>query len=116
LGVVDSDQHQPVGRSVGKRIEKKVVDNAKHRGCRTDTEGEGKDGDGSETRVLAELSDTVATIGDHGVQPIASAFFANLLLHLFHAAKFDLLFGAPFLKQATESVHEINSFPVHTHS
>jgi hypothetical protein len=40
-------------------------------------------------RVLPELSSTIAAIGRHGVKPVAHPHFANLLLHLFAAAKLD---------------------------
>lgn len=51
----------------------------------TDAEGEDEDRDGCEAGILAELSKTVAEIGDHGVKPIANTAFANLFFHLFDA-------------------------------
>ena len=36
-----------------------------------------------------KLSKTVTAIRDHGVDPIANSFFANLLFHLFDSAKLD---------------------------
>jgi len=35
------------------------------------------------------LAETVAAIGENGVEPVAQAFFANLLFHLLDAAKLD---------------------------
>src|SRR5207245_523822 len=38
---------------------------------------------------LAELAETIAAIGEHGVEPVAKPFFANLFFHLFDPSKFD---------------------------
>jgi len=39
--------------------------------------------------VLAELAETIAAIGEHGAEPVAKPFFANLFFHLFDPSKFD---------------------------
>ena len=64
-----------------------------------DAESQGEDGDGSEARVSAELAETVAAIGDHGGKPIASPLLANLLFHLFDAAKLDPRGALRFLRR-----------------
>ena len=64
-------------------------DNAENGRGRADTEGQGKNGDGGEGGVLAELSNAVAAIADDGIKPIAKAFLANLFFHLFDTAQLD---------------------------
>ncbi len=39
--------------------------------------------------ALAELAETIAAIGEHGAEPVAKPFFANLFFHLFDPSKFD---------------------------
>jgi hypothetical protein len=73
---------------VRQRAHKDCVDQAENRSGRADAEGEGKERDGGEAGILAELPNAVAVIGDHGVEAIASPFFANLFFQLFDTTSF----------------------------
>src|SRR5713101_7371316 len=69
-----------------KRAEYESIDIAEDRRICADPEGHGEDGDGREGGVLADLSNAVAAIGDHCVQPIANSRIAYLFFHLFDTA------------------------------
>ncbi|MGB8592386.1 MAG: hypothetical protein WCC98_19330 [Candidatus Acidiferrales bacterium] len=65
------------------------MDDGEERGVGADPERQSENCDDGKAGVLAELPNTVAAIRHHRVEPIANPYFANLLLHLFDAAKFD---------------------------
>jgi hypothetical protein len=73
----------------GKRAKEDGIDQREDGGARSDAEGEREDGDGSEARALAQLPKTIATIGDHGLQPVANPFFVDLVFHLSDPSEFD---------------------------
>ena len=83
------DGHDPVRIRVRQRPQQHAVYDTENCGGRADTESQGKESNNCEAGVLAKLPETVAAIGDHGAEPIANPFFANLFFHLFDAAKFD---------------------------
>jgi hypothetical protein len=83
----------------GQRSQQNCLNQREDRSSGTDAEGEGQEGNGGEGGVLSELPDSVAVIGDHGMEPSANPFFANLLFHLFDAAEFDPRGALRFLQR-----------------
>ncbi len=70
-------------------MQQESADEAEHLGIHADAKSESEHGNCCEAGVLAELTDTIAAIGENGVQPIAEALLADLFFDLRDAAEFD---------------------------
>lgn len=58
---------------------------------------DGSGSDNAKAGTLAELAETVTATGEDGLQPIADAFFADLLFDLLHSTKFGARGALRFL-------------------
>src|SRR5260370_17660055 len=83
---------------IRQRLDKPLVHVTEDGTIGADAEGYGENGNGGEPGVVAELAETVAAIGDHGGQPVAKSFLANLFFHLFDTPKLDSPGALPFLR------------------
>src|SRR2546423_7190073 len=82
------DGHELVRIVIWQRAQQHAVYNTENCRGRADGQCQREDHDRGDAGISAQLSQTVAAIGENGVEPVAHAFFANLFFHLLETAKF----------------------------
>src|SRR5574337_140412 len=82
VGRASANDHETIRLQVGQRGENCCIDQSKYRGVSTNAQGESEGGDSRESRVAAQLTQTVAYVlqefVDHSHPPTVTAFFFDL--------------------------------------
>ena len=87
------DDEKAARIAIRKRLEQHAIHDREHEGRRADSEGERKQGDGSESGILTKRAQGIASVLREVLQPARAAGVAALFLHLLGAAQLEA--GSP---------------------